>query len=44
MAMSSNYNTRPRAAEVLADGERMHVVRRREAIEDLYTGETVPSW
>jgi diaminopimelate decarboxylase len=44
MAMSSNYNTRPRAAEVLADGERLHVVRRREAIEDLYTGETVPSW
>jgi diaminopimelate decarboxylase len=44
MVMSSNYNTRPRAAEVLADGERMHVVRRRETIEDLYTGESIPPW
>lgn len=33
--MSSNYNTRGRAAEVLADGNRFHVVRRRETIEDL---------
>jgi len=44
MAMSSNYNTRPRAAEVLVDGGRFHVVRRREAVEDLYTGESVPAW
>jgi diaminopimelate decarboxylase len=34
-AMSSNYNTRPRAAEVLVDGERFHVVRRRESLDDL---------
>jgi diaminopimelate decarboxylase len=44
MVMSSNYNARPRAAEVLVDGARMHVVRRREAVEDLYTGETIPTW
>ena len=42
MVMSSNYNTRPRAAEVMIDGERMHLVRKRERIEDLYAGESVP--
>ena len=35
MAMSSNYNTRPRAAEVLVDGDQVHLVRRRETIEQL---------
>ena len=39
--MSSNYNSRPRAAEVMVDGDRCHVVRRRETIEDLFAGETV---
>jgi diaminopimelate decarboxylase len=39
MAMSSNYNTRPRAAEVMVDGDRMHLVRPRDRIEDLYAGE-----
>ncbi len=33
--MSSNYNTRPRAAELMVDGERVTVVRRRETIDDL---------
>ena len=42
MVMSSNYNTRPRAAEVMVDGERMHLVRKRERIEDLYAGESLP--
>ena len=42
MVMASNYNTRPRAAEVLVDGERMHLVRKRERVEDLYAGESVP--
>lgn len=37
--MSSNYNTRPRAAEVLVDGERWHVVRERETLDDLLRGE-----
>jgi diaminopimelate decarboxylase len=40
MAMSSNYNSRPRAAEVLVDGADAHLVRRRERLEDLYAGET----
>jgi diaminopimelate decarboxylase len=35
MAMSSNYNTRPRAAEVLVDGNQAHLVRRRETVEQL---------
>jgi diaminopimelate decarboxylase len=37
--MSSNYNTRPRAAEVMVDGDRVHVIRARETIEDLLRGE-----
>ena len=32
MAMSSNYNTRPRAAEVLIDGDKTHLVRERETV------------
>ena len=40
MAMSSNYNARPRACEVLVDGDRAHLVRRRESIEALYAGES----
>lgn len=37
--LSSNYNTRPRAAEVLVDGANWRVVRRRETYEDLIRGE-----
>jgi len=33
--MSSNYNTRPRAAEVMVDGDRYFVVRQRETVEQL---------
>ncbi len=40
--MASNYNTRPRAAEVLVDGSRYTIVRRRETYEDLVAGETIP--
>ncbi|HES76966.1 MAG TPA: diaminopimelate decarboxylase, partial [bacterium] len=39
--MSSNYNTRPRAAEVMVDGARVHVVRERELLADLWRGEKV---
>jgi len=39
MAMSSNYNGRPRAAEVLVDGGALRVIRRRETYEDLVRGE-----
>jgi diaminopimelate decarboxylase len=41
--MASNYNSRPRAAEVLVDGESFHVVRRRETLEDLVSGEAIPA-
>lgn len=37
--MSSNYNSRPRAAEVMVDGERMHLVRERETVAALFAGE-----
>jgi diaminopimelate decarboxylase len=40
-AMSSNYNARPRAAEVLLDGDRAQLVRRRETVVDLYAGESL---
>ena len=43
MAMSSNYNTRPRAAEVLIDGATPHLVRHREQIEQLFALESVIS-
>ena len=38
---SSNYNSRPRAAEVLVEGDRFRIVRDRETHEDLVRGETV---
>jgi diaminopimelate decarboxylase len=41
MTMSSNYNTRGRAAEVLVDGDRAHLVRRREQPEELFALESV---
>jgi diaminopimelate decarboxylase len=36
MAMSSNYNSRPRAPEVMVDGGAVHLVRRRETVAELY--------
>ncbi len=41
-SMSSSYNSRPRAAEVLVDRERVHLVRRRGAVQDLMRGEVIP--
>ena len=41
MTMASNYNTRGRAAEVLVDGESFHLVRRREAPQDLFALESL---
>jgi len=43
MSMSSNYNTRPRAAEVMVDGNAVHLVREREAAQQLYAGEKLIS-
>ncbi len=42
--MSSNYCSRPRAAEVMVSGDRFEVVRRRETYEDLNKGESIPSF
>lgn len=39
--MSSNYNTRPRAAEVMVDGDRYHIVRPAEHIQDLFATESL---
>ena len=40
-SMSSNYNTRPRAAEVMVDGATVHVVRERESLDALLAGESI---
>ncbi|KAA0694262.1 diaminopimelate decarboxylase [Halopseudomonas laoshanensis] len=39
--MSSNYNTRARAAEIMVDGQHSHLVRRRETISELFAGESL---
>lgn len=41
MSMSSNYNTRPRAAEVLVTGSQMHLIRERETIDQMIAGEQI---
>lgn len=41
-SMSSNYNTRGRAAEVLVDGTQVHLIRQRETVADLYALEKIP--
>ncbi|WP_022851574.1 diaminopimelate decarboxylase [Limisalsivibrio acetivorans] len=43
MTMASNYNSRPRAAEVLVDGDSYFIVRRRETYEDLTGPESIPA-
>ncbi len=44
MSMSSNYNSRPRAAEVVVRGAAAHLVRRREEVPELFAGERIPAW
>jgi diaminopimelate decarboxylase len=39
MVLASNYNTRPRAAEIMVEGKITRVVRRRETLADLMRGE-----
>ncbi|MFA5371946.1 MAG: diaminopimelate decarboxylase [Sideroxydans sp.] len=41
MSMSSNYNTRPRVAEIMVDGEHVHLVRERETVVQLYANEKI---
>ena len=43
-SMSSNYNARPRVAEVLIRGSKFDVVRKRETFQDLVRGERIPKW
>jgi diaminopimelate decarboxylase len=43
MVLSSNYNTRPRAAEVLVSGKSVKIIRRREKISDLLKNEMLPT-
>lgn len=43
-SMASNYNSRPRAAEIMVSGNRHEVVRERETFEDLVRGEQIPRW
>jgi diaminopimelate decarboxylase len=42
MAMSSNYNSRPRPPEVLVSGVETHLVRSRETVEQLFALERIP--
>jgi diaminopimelate decarboxylase len=42
MTMASNYNTRGRAAEVLVEGDKVMLIRRREAASDLFALESIP--
>ena len=39
--MSSNYNSRPRAAEIMVDGDKTHVIRQRETLDQLLQGESI---
>ena len=41
MSLSSNYNTRPRPAEVLVDGTEARLIRRRETFKDLFAPEVL---
>ncbi|MDO8785462.1 MAG: diaminopimelate decarboxylase, partial [Syntrophales bacterium] len=43
-SMSSNYNARPRIAEVLVRGDRFYVIRKREEYADLVRGEEIPAF
>ena len=43
MTMSSNYNSRPRAAEVLVEGSQARLARRRETLDELFADERIPA-
>ena len=43
-SMSSNYNSRPRAAEVMVKGDQYHTIRARETYEDMIQGEVIPDF
>ena len=41
--MASNYNSHPKPPEILVDGDKYYVVRKRESLEDLINGEMIPA-
>jgi diaminopimelate decarboxylase len=41
--MASNYNSHPKPPEVLVDGDKYYVVRKRESLDDLIHGEEIPA-
>ncbi|TFH09716.1 MAG: diaminopimelate decarboxylase, partial [Nitrosomonadales bacterium] len=41
MSMSSNYNSRPRAAEVMVDGDNIYLIQERESVEQLFANERI---
>ncbi|MBA4116591.1 MAG: diaminopimelate decarboxylase, partial [Rubrobacter sp.] len=43
-SMASNYNSRPRPAEVLVKGDRWSIIREREHLADLVKGELIPAF
>lgn len=43
-SMASNYNSRPFPAEVMVDGDKVTVIRKRQTIDDIMKGETIPEW
>ena len=43
-SMSSSYNSRPRAAEIMVYGDRSQLIRARETWQDLVRGECIPQW
>lgn len=43
-SMASNYNSRPLPAEVLIDGDNISIIRKRQTLDDLVAGETIPEW
>ncbi|MCB1839590.1 MAG: diaminopimelate decarboxylase, partial [Alphaproteobacteria bacterium] len=43
-SMASNYNSRPFPAEVLVDGDHVAMIRKRQSLQDLIRGETIPEW
>jgi diaminopimelate decarboxylase len=42
--MASNYNARPLPVEILVDGVKSAVIRRRQRVEEIWTGERIPGW
>jgi diaminopimelate decarboxylase len=44
MSMASNYNSRPRAAEVIVDAKNAHLIRERETLAAMMDGERLPDW